>query len=91
MCGTLERHTHMNAMSVHSQYTSTVRVNAAEPTTLLAVIWYCPLSPRVTSAIVTLVVVTVTLASVTGVPLLVKLMFGGGFALRWTERLNCSP
>ena len=72
---------HMEAMSVHSQYTSTVRVKVAEPATLLAVIWYSPLSPRVTPAIVKVVVATVALVSVTDVPLLVKLIFGGGLAL----------
>ena len=70
-------------MYTHSQYTSTVRVKVAEPRLLLAVIWYSPLSLRVTSAIVRLVVVTVTLVSVTGVPLLVSVMLsleGGGLA-----------
>ena len=73
----------MEAMSVHSQYTSTVRVKVADPATLIAVIWYSPLSPRVTSAIVRLVVVTVTLASVIGALLLVSVMLsleGGGLA-----------
>ncbi len=79
----------MEAVSVHSQYTSTVRVKVADPATLLAVIWYSPLSSRVTSAIVRLVVVTVTLTSVTSVPPLVKLMFGGGLALSWKGRVNC--
>ena len=72
----------MEAMSVHSQYTSTVRVKVADPATLLAVIWYSPLSLRVTSAIVRLVVETVTLTSVMSVPLLVKLMFECGLAGR---------
>ena len=35
---------YMEAMSVHSQYTSTVRVKVADPATLLAVIRYSPLS-----------------------------------------------
>ena len=74
---------YMEAMTVHSQYTSTVRVKVADPATLLAVIRYSPLSLRVMSAIVRLVVVTVTLVSVTDVPFLVKLMFGGGLALSW--------
>ena len=80
-------------MSVHSQYTSTVTVKVADPTTLLAVIWYSPLSLQVMSAIaiVRLVVVTVTLTSVTGVPLLVKLMCGGVLALSWKEKINCLP
>ena len=59
---------------MHSQYTSTVRVKVAGPATLLAVIWYSPLSLQMTSAIVRLVVVTVTLASVTAEPLLVSVM-----------------
>ena len=74
LCVWYTREAYMEAMSVHSQYTSTVRVKVADPTTLLAVIWYSPLSLRVRSAIVKLVVVTVTLASVTGVPLLVSVM-----------------
>ena len=65
MCVVHWRGIHVEAMSVHSQYTSTVRVKVADPATLLAVIWYSPLSLRVTSAIVRLVVVTVTLVSVT--------------------------
>ena len=84
----------MEAMSVHSQYTSTVRVKVADPTTLLAVIWYSPLSLRVMSAIVKLVVVTVTLASVTGVPLLVSVMLsleGGGLASMEKESVSGSP
>ena len=81
----------MEAMSVHSQYTSTVRVKVADPTTLLAVIWYSPLSPRVTPAIVKVVVATVALVSVTDVPLLVKLMRGGGLALSWKGKVNCLP
>ena len=43
----------------HSQYTSTVRVKLSDPATLLAVVWYTPLSSRVMSAIVKLVAVTV--------------------------------
>ena len=81
-------------MYTHSQYTSTVRVKVADPTTLLAVIWYSPLSLRVTSAIVRLVVVTVTLASVTGVPLLLSVMLsmvGGGLASSEKESVSCSP
>ena len=81
----------MEAMPVHSQYTSTVRVKVSDPTTLLAVIWYSPLSSRVTSAIVKLVVVTVNLASVAGAPLLVSVMFGGGLALSEKEKVNRSP
>ena len=85
---------YMEAMSVYSQYTSTVRVKLADPATLLAVIWYSPLSLRVTSAIVRLVVVTVTLASVTGEPLLVSVMLsleGGGLASMEKESVSCSP
>ena len=80
---------YMEGMSVHSQYTSTVRVKVAEPATLLAVIWYSPLSLRVMSAIVRLVVVTVTLASVTGVPLLVsvKLSLVEGVWHQWRRRV----
>ena len=84
----------MEAMSVHSQYTSTVRVKVADPTTLLAVIWYSPLSLRVTLAIVRFVVVTVTLASVTSVPLLVSVMLsveGGGLASIEKESVSCPP
>ena len=81
----------MEAMPVHSQCTSTVRVKVSDPATLLAVIWYSPLSLRVTSVIVTLAVVTVNLVSLTGTPLLVKLMFGGGLALSIKRILNCSP
>ena len=33
---------YMEAMSVHSQYTSTVRVKLADPATLPAAIWYSP-------------------------------------------------
>ena len=68
MCVVHWRGIHAEAMSVHSQYTSTVRVKVADPATLLAVIWYSPLSPRVMSAIVKVVVVTVTLVSVTSEP-----------------------
>ena len=84
----------MEAMSVHSQYTSTVRMKVADPATLLAVIWYSPLSPRVTSAIVKVVVVTVTLVSVMGVSLLVSVMLpleGGGLASMEKESVSCSP
>ena len=84
----------MEAMSVHSQYTSTVRVKVADPATLLAVIWYSPLSPRVTSAIVRLVVLTVTLGSVTSVPLLVGVMLsleGGGLASMEKKSVSCPP
>ena len=63
----------MEAMPVHSQYTSTVRVKVSDPTTLLTVIWYSPLSSRVTSAVVKVVVVTVTLVSVTSAPFNVTL------------------
>ena len=42
-------------------------------------------------AIVKLVVVTVNLAAVTGAPLLVKVMFGGGLALSIKRIVNCSP
>ena len=83
----------MEAMPVHSQYTSTVRVKVSDPTTLLAVIWYSPLSSRVMSAIVKLVVVTVNLVSVTGAPLLVSVMLslvGGGLALTGRENVNRS-
>ena len=55
---------------------------------------YSPLSLRVTPAIVRLVVVTVTLASVTGVPLMVSVMLsleGGGFALMEKESVSCPP
>ena len=83
---------YMEAKSVHSQYTSTVRVKVADPATLLAVIWYSPLSSRVMSAIVKLVVVTVTLASVMGVPLLVSVMLlGGGLASMRKECVSCPP
>ncbi len=85
---------YMEAVSVHSQYTSTVRVKVADPATLLAVIWYPPLSLRVTSAIVRLVVVTVTLASVTGEPLLVSVMLsleGDGLASMEKESVSCPP
>ena len=85
---------YMEAMSVHSQYTSTVRVKVADPATLLAVIRYSPLSLRVTSAIVRLVVVTVTLVSVTGVPLLVSVMLSlvvGGLASMEKESVSCPP
>ena len=78
-------------MYTHSQYTSTVRVKVAEPRPLLAVIWYSPLSPRVTSAIVRLVVVTVTLGSVTSALSLVKVTLGEGSPLSWKEKENCSP
>ena len=84
----------MEAMPVHSQYTSTVRVKVSDPATLLAVIWYSPLSSRVTSATVKLVVVTVNLVSVTGEPLLVSVMVslvGGGLASMEKEKTNCPP
>ena len=84
----------MEAMPVHSQYTSTVRVKVSDPTTLLAVIWYSPLSLRVTLAIVKLVVVTVNLVSVTGAPLLVSVMLslvGGGLASMEKEVVSCPP
>ena len=64
----------------HSQYTSTVKVKVSDPATLLAVIWYTPLSSRVTSAIV---VVTVNLVSVMGTPFLVSAispLVGNGLA-----------
>ena len=79
-------------MHTHSQYTSTVRVKVPGPTTLLAVIWYTPLSSRVTSAIVKLVAVTVNLVSVTSVPLNVMLsMVGVGLASMERESMNWSP
>ena len=84
----------MEGMSVHSQYTSTVRVKVADPATLLAVIWYSPLSPRVTPAIVKVVVVTVTLVSVMGVSLLVSVMLsleGGGLASMEKESVSSPP
>ena len=84
----------MEAMSVHSQYTSTVRVKVADPATLLAVIWYSPLSLRVTSAIVRLEVVTVTLASVISALLLVSVMLsleGGGLASMEKESVSSTP
>ena len=82
----------MEAMSVHSQYTSTVKVKVADPATLLAVIWYSPLSARVTSAIVRLVVVTVTLVSVTSELFNITLsMVGGGLASMEKESVSCPP
>ena len=78
-------------MYTHSQYTSTVRVKVAEPRPLLAVIWYSPLSLRVTSAIVRLVVVTVTLGSVMSTLFLVKVTLGEGSPLSWKENENRSP
>ena len=79
-------------MHTHSQYTSTVRVKVSDPATLLAVIWYTPLSLRVTSAIVKLVIVTVNLVSLTSVPLNVMLsMVGGGLASMERENMNWSP
>ena len=83
---------YMEAISVHSQYTSTVRVKVADPATLLAVIWYSPLSARVTSAIVRLVVVTVTLVSMTSEPFNVMLsMVGGGLASMEKKSVSCPP
>ena len=82
------------AMPVHSQYTSTVRVKVSDPATLVVVIWYTPLSLRVMLAIVKLVVVTVTLGSVTGAPLLVSVMLsllGGGLVSIEKNSVNCSP
>ena len=73
----------MEAMSVHSQYTSTVRVKVSDPATLLAVTWYSPLSSRVMLAIFKLVVVTVTLGSLTGALFLVSVRLSlvrGGLA-----------
>ena len=64
----------MEAMSVHSQYTSTVRAKVSDPATLLAVTWYSPLSSRVTLAIVKLVVVTVNIVSLMGALFLVSVM-----------------
>ena len=82
----------MEAMPVHSQYTSTVRVKVSDPTILLAVIWYFPLSLRVTSAIVKLVMVTVILVSMTSVPFNVILsMVGRGLATMERGNVNCSP
>ena len=82
----------MEAMPVHSQYTSTVRVKVSDPTTLLAVIWYSPLSSRVTLAIVKLAVVTVTLVSVTSVPFNVTLsMVGSGLPSSERGNVNWSP
>ena len=81
----------MEAMSVHSQYTSTVRVKVADPATLLAVIWYSPLSLRVTSAIVRPVVMTVTRVSVTSEPFNVTLStVGRGVASMEKESVSCS-
>ena len=81
----------MEAVSVHSQYTSTVRVKVADPKTLLAVIWYSPLSLRLMSAIVKLVMVTVTFASVTSLPFNVMLrMLGKGLASSERRNVNCS-
>ena len=85
---------YMEAMSVHSQYMSTVRVKVADPATLLVVIWYSPLSLRVMPAIVRFVVVTVTLVSVTGVPLMVSIILsleGGGLASMEKESVSCLP
>ena len=84
----------MEAMSVHSQYTFTVRAKVSDPTTLLAVTWYSPLSSRVTLAIVKLVAVTVNLVSVTGALFLVSVMLSlvrGGLASMAKETVNCSP
>ena len=82
------------SMHTHSQYTSTVRVKVSDPATLLAVIWYTPLSLRVMSAIVKLVAVTVNLVSVTSTPFLVSvisLLAGGGLASSGREKVNgCS-
>ena len=84
----------MEAMSVHSQYTSTVRVKVSDPATLLAVIWYSPLSLRVTLAIVKLVAVTVNLVSVMGALFLVSAMLSlttDGLASMGKENMKLSP
>ena len=79
---------HVHALTVHVH----VRVKVADPATLLAVIWYSPLSSRVTSAIVRLVVVTVTLGSVTRTLFLVKVTLGSeGLPLSWKDKENCLP
>ena len=77
----------------HSQYTSTVRLKVSDPTTLLAVIWYSPLSSRVMLAIVKLVAVTVNFVSVMGALLLVSVMLsmGGGLAPSGREKVKWSP
>ena len=81
-----------DSASMYSQYTSTVRVKVSDPATLLPVIWYTPLSLRVTSAIVKLVAVTVNLVSLTSVPLNVMLsMVEGGLASREKETMSCPP
>ena len=78
---------------IHSHYTFTVRVKVPDPATLLAVIWYTPLSSRVMSAIVKLVAVTVNLVSVMGTPFLVNVMLpfvAGGLASMEKETVSCS-
>ena len=80
--------------STHLQYTSTVRVKVSDPATLLAVIWYTPLSSRVMPAIVKLVAVTVNLVSVTVTPFLVSamsLLVGNGLASSEREKVNSCP
>ena len=67
----------------HSQYTFIFRVKLLGPATLLAIIWYTPLSSRVISAIVKLVALTMNLVSVTVTPFLVNVMLSfvvGGLA-----------
>ena len=79
-------------MHTHSQYTSTVRVKVSDPATLLAVIWYTPLSSRVMSAIVKLVVFTVNLVSVMSTPFLVSAMLSTvGLASIGREKMNSCP
>ena len=89
----LHTHTHIHIPPhTHSQYTSTVRVKVSDPATLLAVIWYTPLSLRVTSAIVTLVTVTVIFGSLMGVPFLVNVILSTlELASSGREKVNSCP
>ena len=69
---------------------STVRVKVANPATLLAVIWYTPLSSRVTLAIVRLVVVTFAITSVTSEPFnVIFSVVGRGLASM--KSMSCPP
>ena len=84
---------YMEGMSVHSQYTSTVRVKVADPATLIACCnLLLPLSSRVMSAIIVrLVVVMYSCISDKWALKVTLSMVDSGLASIEKGRLRCSP